>query len=70
LHAVEELLHLPNLPGSGSGDDELRTIAEKLSEMFDGGAKEYPVVAPIGSIGLTELKGPRRSEQSQEQLRA
>jgi hypothetical protein len=36
-------LHLPDLPGSGSGGDELRTIAEKLSEMFGADAKQYAV---------------------------
>jgi hypothetical protein len=41
LRAVEELLHLPDPVPSEWGDAVLRSIAERLTEMFDVDARRY-----------------------------
>lgn len=41
LHAVEEILHLPEPSPSESGEVGLRMVAAKLIEMFGADAKQY-----------------------------
>lgn len=41
LHAVEEILHLPEPAPSESGEAGLRIVAAKLIEMFGADAKQY-----------------------------